>query len=86
MGKLIFRYTEEDNQKQLNREANEVELSVPDDMNINEFKVVCVRLAQALGYQQKSIESGFGDLVYGDESTDELKKLIREITEPKNVK
>ena len=49
MGKLIFRYTEEDNQKQLNREANEVELSVPDDMNINEFKVVCVRLAQALG-------------------------------------
>ena len=55
-------------------------------MNINEFKVVCVRLAQALGYQQKSIESGFGDLVYGDESTDELKKLIREITEPKNVK
>ena len=42
MGKLIFRYTEEDNQKQLNREANEVELSVPDDMNINEFKVVCV--------------------------------------------
>jgi hypothetical protein len=86
MGKLIFRYTEEDNQKQLNREANEVELSVPDDMNINEFKVVCVRLAQALGYQQKSIEEGFGDLVYGDESIDELKELIKEITNPNNVK
>ena len=52
MAELIFRYTEDDNQKELNREANEVKLSVPDDMNINEFKVVCVRLAQALGYQQ----------------------------------
>ena len=84
MAELIFRYTEDDNQKELNREANEVKLSVPDDMNINEFKVVCVRLAQALGYQQKSIEEGFVDLVYGDESIDELKELIKGIT--KNVK
>ena len=85
MGKLIFTYTDKDYIEH-NREVSKIELDVPDDMDIHEFKVVCVRLAQALGYQQKSIESGFGDLVYGDESTDELKKLIREITEPKNVK
>jgi|TARA_R110001592_G_scaffold4546_2_gene25550 hypothetical protein len=82
MAELIFRYTEESD----NREANEVKLSVPNDMNIGEYKIVCVRLAQALGYQQKSIEEGFGDLVYGDDSAEELAELIKTITKPKNVK
>ena len=84
MAELIFRYTE-DNGTELNREANEVKLSVPNDLSIDEFKVVCVRLAQSLGYQQKSIETGFGDLVYGKESADDLNELIKEITKH-NVK
>ena len=65
MGKLIFRYTDE----LVNeiREAKEIELTVPDDMDINEFKVMCVRMASAMGYQEKSIQKGFGNLVYGEE-------------------
>ena len=43
MGKLIFTYTDKDF-VQLNREANKIEFDVPDDMDINEYKVVCVRL------------------------------------------
>lgn len=77
MGKLIFRYTDE----LVNeiREAKEIELTVPDDMDINEFKVMCVRLASAMGYQEKSIQKGFGDLVYGGEDVNTLKELLNEL-------
>ena len=40
MGKLIFRYTDE--LVEANREAREIEFTVPDDMDMNEFKVMCV--------------------------------------------
>ena len=77
MGKLIFRYTDE----LVNeiREAKEIELTVPDDMDINEFKVMCVRMASAMGYQEKSIQKGFGDLVYGEEDVNTLKELLDEL-------
>ena len=77
MGKLIFRYTDE----LVNeiREAKEIELTVPDDMDINEFKVMCVRMASAMGYQEKSIQKGFGDLVYGEEDVNALKELLDEL-------
>ena len=77
MGKLIFRYTDE----LVNeiREAKEIELTVPDDMDINEFKVMCVRMASAMGYQDKSIQKGFGDLVYGEEDAGNLKELLDEL-------
>lgn len=77
MGKLIFRYTDE-LVKEI-REAKEIELTVPDDMDINEFKVICVRMASAMGYQEKSIQKGFGDLVYGEENINTLKELLDEL-------
>ena len=77
MGKLIFRYTDELVEEI--REAKEIELTVPDDMDINEFKVMCVRMASAMGYQEKSIEKGFGDLVYGEEDVNTLKELLDEL-------
>jgi hypothetical protein len=57
MGKLIFRYTDE--LVETNREAREIEFTVPDDMDINEFKVMCVRMASAMGYQDKSFFNRF---------------------------
>ena len=77
MGKLIFRYTDELLEE--NREASEIELTIPDDMNIHEFKIMCVRLASAMGYQEKSIQKGFGDLVFGDEDINTLKELLDEL-------
>ena len=74
MAKLIFRYTDELLESM--REASEVQLTVPDDMDIHEFKVMCVRLASSLGYAQGSIDRAFGDLVWGDEDKDELKELL----------
>ena len=78
MGKLIFTYTDKDF-VQLNREANKIEFDVPDDMDINEYKVVCVRLASALGYSDKSIKKSFGDLVFGNEDVNDLKELLDEL-------
>mgnify|MGYP003657020346 FL=1 len=83
MGKLIFRYTEEDFVDN-NREASEIELTVPDDMDINEFKVMCVRLASAIGYTETSIKKGFGDLVFGDEDVNTLKDLLDELNIRRN--
>ena len=85
MGKLIFRYTE-DYFKKFNREANKISLEVPDDMDINEYKLVCVRLASALGYSNKSINKAFGDLIYGDEDKEGLKELLDEINTQKNAR
>jgi hypothetical protein len=66
MGKLIFTYTDK-------------EFDVPDDMDINEYKVVCVRLASALGYSDKSIKKSFGDLVFGNEDVNDLKEILDEL-------
>jgi len=77
MGKLIFRYTDELVEEI--REAKEIELTVPDDMDINEFKVMCVRMASAMGYQEKSIQKGFGNLIYGEEDVNTLKELLDEL-------
>lgn len=85
MGKLIFTYTDKDF-VELNREANKVEFDVPDDMDINEYKVVCVRLASALGYSDKTIKKSFGDLVFGNEDVNDLKELLDELNIKNNDK
>ena len=85
MGKLIFTYTDKDF-VQLNREANKIEFDVPDDMDINEYKVVCVRLASALGYSDKTIKKSFGDLVFGNEDVNDLKELLDELNIKGNYK
>ena len=87
MGKLIFRYTDKDFIEN-NREANKIEFEIPDNMDIVEFKVVCIRMASAMGYGNKSIKESFGDLVYGNEDKNELKELLHElnITENTNKK
>jgi len=77
MGKLIFRYTDE--LVEDIREAKEIEFTVPDDMDITEFKVMCVRMAQAMGYTEKSIVKSFGDLIYGSDNAGSLKELLDEL-------
>ena len=42
------------------REAQEIELTFSDDLDIYEFKIVCQRLAAAMGYHHESIQRGFG--------------------------
>lgn len=78
MGKLIFNYTDKEF-LEMQREASKIELDVPDDMNIHEFKVMCVRLASAMGYHENSIKKSFGDLIWGDENQNTIKELLDEL-------
>jgi hypothetical protein len=78
MAKLIFKYTDE-LLENLN-EASEIEFTIKDELNIHEFKILCVRMASALGFHQNSIQKSFGELVYGDEEMDnELKKILDDV-------
>lgn len=85
MAKLIFTYTDKDYIEH-NREVSKIELDVPDDMDIHEFKVVCVRLASTIGYSNKSITKAFGDLIYGDENPNTIKELLHELNVITNKK
>ncbi len=55
MAKLIFITTESEN-----REASKIEFTVPDDMDIWEYKRICIRMAGAMGYTSLSVKKAFG--------------------------
>jgi hypothetical protein len=80
MAKLTFKYTDGELE---NREASQIEFIVPEDMDINEYKVVCMRLAAAMGYYNETIVKAFGvDEV--DKIGGGIKKLLNEIGNTKN--
>lgn len=56
MAKLIFNI---DNNNF--REASNIELTVPDDMDIWEYKIMCIRMASAMGYTESTIKRAFGE-------------------------
>jgi hypothetical protein len=77
MAKLIFNI-DNDNF----REASNIELVVPDDMDIWEYKIMCIRLASAMGYTESTIKRAFGEEEY-NHTEDELR--FREFLEIINV-
>ena len=71
MGKLIYISQDTDN-----REANTITFKVVDDLTISEFKIVCMRMASAMGYSQSIIEKSFGNDAILDKEFEELKKDV----------
>tara|TARA_B110000503_G_scaffold102468_1_gene153066 strand:+ start:3040 stop:3291 length:252 start_codon:yes stop_codon:yes gene_type:complete len=63
----------------LNREATNISFDMPDDMNIHEFKIMCVRLASAMGYTDTTIKKAFGDTDYESDADREFKEFIKSI-------
>jgi len=55
MAKLIFII-----QEQENREASKIEFEVPNDMDVWEYKRMCIRMAGAMGYTSLSVKKAFG--------------------------
>ena len=55
MAKLIFIIDEEEN-----REASKIEFEVPNDMDVWEYKRMCIRMAGAMGYTSLSVKKAFG--------------------------
>ena len=67
MAKFIFITDGEEN-----REASRIELQVPNDLNVFEFKNMCIRMASAMGYHPNSIGKAF-------ETTKEKSEIDKEI-------
>ena len=55
MAKLIFIIEEQEN-----REASKIEFEVPNDMDVWEYKRMCIRMAGAMGYTSLSVKKAFG--------------------------
>lgn len=55
----ILSFTIVSNDDYENREASKIELTVPSDMTIWEYRTICKRLASTIGYTDKSVESAF---------------------------
>ena len=55
MAKFIFIIEEQEN-----REASKIEFEVPNDMDVWEYKRMCIRMAGAMGYTSLSVKKAFG--------------------------
>jgi hypothetical protein len=55
MAKLIFIIDDVEN-----REASKIEFEVPNDMDVWEYKRMCIRMAGAMGYASLSVRKAFG--------------------------
>lgn len=77
MAKLIFNIDQDEIEY---REARNIEFTVPDDMDIFEFKTMCVRLASAMGYGQESINHAFSnisnDRLYKSKIDNDIREII----------
>jgi len=68
-----------------NREASQIDLTVPADMTIWEYRTMCKRLASAIGYTNKSIESAFPHIeVDNDEKNDYITEYLKSIIKKEN--
>ena len=76
MAKLIYKVTEMDT-LQYSREANEIIFDIDDDLTIDEFKVVCIRLAAAMGYADSSIKKSFGEIEDPKHTFEDLLKELK---------
>lgn len=70
MAKLIFIIDEEQN-----REASKIEFEVPNDMDVWEYKRMCIRMAGAMGYTSLSVKKAFGH-EYLKNIDDEFNKIF----------
>ena len=71
MAKFIFIIEESDN-----REASKIEFEVPNDMDVWEYKRICIRMAGAMGYASLSIKKAFGQ-EYLPNVEDELNQIFQ---------
>ena len=54
------------------------ELKLPNDMNCSEFKVICIRMAHAIGYHENSVRETFGNIadINKSKDTNQIKLLF----------
>ena len=80
MAKFIFITDGEEN-----REASRIELQVPNDLNVFEFKNMCIRMASAMGYHPNSIGKAFETTKEKSEIDKEIFSIFYDINESTSV-
>jgi phosphotransferase system IIB component len=63
-----------------NREMSKIIFEFEDDLTIDEFKIICKRLASAIGYTDGNIKTTFGDDT-SHNIDEEYKELIKSVFE-----
>ena len=71
MAKFIFIIDETEN-----REASKIEFEVPNDMDVWEYKRMCIRMAGAMGYTSLSVKKAFGQ-EYLNNVEEELNQIFQ---------
>ena len=71
MAKFIFIIDETEN-----REASKIEFEVPNDMDVWEYKRMCIRMAGAMGYTSISVKKAFGQ-EYLNNVEEELNQIFQ---------
>jgi hypothetical protein len=66
-----------------NREMNKIVFEFGDELTITEFKLICKRMAAAMGYSDTNIKSEFGDDV-SPNFDEEYTQLIESIFKSNN--
>lgn len=61
-----------------NKEMNKIVFEFDNELNINEFKIICKRLASAMGYSDANIKNTFGNDV-SPTFDEEYKELIESV-------
>jgi len=72
MTKLIFIIDEEEY-----REASKIEFEVPNDMDVWEYKRMCIRMAGAMGYASLSVRKAFG-IEYKKDLNNEFNEILKQ--------
>ena len=75
MAKLIFKYSGE--MLEECREASEIEMMIPDDFNIHEYKIICMRMAAAMGFTESTIKESFGETLYDTQFDIEFSDFLK---------
>lgn len=74
MAKLIY-----NSESVENREASVIEFTISEDLDIYEFKTVCMRLASAMGYTSTTIKKAFGSEEHLTKDDIEFREFINSL-------
>ena len=60
------------------KEVKRIEFEIPKGMTCEEFKIICIRMAAALGYHENNIRQSFGNIEDANKRSDkkQLKLLF----------
>lgn len=57
------------------KEAKAIDFKIPNDMTCEEFRVICIRMALALGYHENTVRDTFGNIP--DKNKEKDKKQLK---------